>query len=83
MINDKGNGEVELRDCTAMLNRSGEQAATIGFNEAHGLWQSVVLHREEMECFCPTKEMAFAAWNEDFDSETGFPRSTSSGSPDV
>ena len=70
-----------MLDCTAMLNSSGEQVATIGLNEAYKLWQIVVLQREEMEFFFPTKEMAFAAWNAEFDCETGFPRSTSAGSP--
>jgi hypothetical protein len=43
-----------MRDSTAMFNRSGVQVAAIGFNEAHGLWQIVVLQREELEFFCPT-----------------------------
>ena len=51
-----------------------EQVATIGLKEACGLWQIVVLPRKEMEFFCPAKEIAFAVWNGDFDSETGFPR---------
>jgi hypothetical protein len=72
-----------MRDCTVMWNRSGEQVATIGFNEACGLWQIVVLQREEMEFFCPTREVAFAAWQDEFDSETGFPRSATGGIPDA
>jgi hypothetical protein len=70
-----------MRDCTVMGNRSGEQVATIGFNEAGGLWQIVVLQREEIEFFCPTREVAFAAWHDEFDSETGFPRSATGGVP--
>ena len=54
-----------------MFNRSGGQVAATGFNEAHGLWQIVVLRREELEFFCPRKEMAFAAWNDEFDPESG------------
>jgi hypothetical protein len=30
-----------MRDHTALLNKSGEHVATIGFNEAYGLWQIV------------------------------------------
>jgi hypothetical protein len=37
-----------MRDCTVMCNRSGEEVATIGFDEACGLWQIVVLQREEI-----------------------------------
>lgn len=55
-----------MRDSTAMFNRSGQQVAAIGLNEAHGLWQIVVLQHEELEFFCPTREMAFAAWNDEF-----------------
>ena len=55
-----------MRDSTAMFNRSGRQVAAIKFNEAHGLWQIVVLQPEELEFFCPTREMAFAAWSVEF-----------------
>jgi hypothetical protein len=72
-----------MRDCTAMFNRAGEQVAAIGFNEAHGLWQIVVLQREELEFFCPTKEMAFTAWNDEFDPESGFPRTATTGPADA
>jgi len=44
-----------------MFNKSGEQIATIGFNESYGLWQIVLVEREEIEFFCPSKEVAFAA----------------------
>jgi hypothetical protein len=71
-----------MRDSTAMFNRSGKQVAANGFNEAHGLWQIVVLQREELEFFCPTREMAFAAWNEEFDPESGFPRTATTGPAD-
>jgi len=64
---------------TSLFNNSAEHAATIGFNESYGLWQIVVVNREETEFFCPSKEVAFAAWKEEFDPETGFPRSTSTG----
>jgi hypothetical protein len=50
------------RDCTEMFNESDEHIATIGFNESYGLWQIVVVQRKEMEFFCPSKEVAFAAW---------------------
>ncbi len=72
-----------MRHSTAMFNRPGEQVAVIGFNESHGLWQIVVLRREELKCFCPTREMAFAAWNEEFDRESGFPRTTTTGPVDA
>ena len=55
----------------------------IGFNEGYGLWQIVVLQREEIEFFCPTKELAFAAWNKEFDAETGFPQTAAIGPPDA
>jgi hypothetical protein len=72
-----------MGQCTVMRNRSGQQVATIGFNEACGLWQVVVLQREEIEFFCPTREVAFAAWHDEFDPETGFPRSATVGMPDA
>ncbi len=50
-----------MRDCTEMFNESGEHIATMGFNESYGLWQIVIVQRKEMEFFCPTKEVAFAA----------------------
>ncbi len=71
-----------MRDSVAMFNGSGKQVAAIGLNEAHGLWQIVVLQDEELEFFCPTREMAFAAWNEEFDRESGFPRTTTTGPAD-
>jgi hypothetical protein len=72
-----------MRDTTAVFDRSGEQVAAIGSNENHGLWQIVVLQREELEFFCPTREMAFAAWNEEFDPESGFPRTATIEPADV
>jgi len=72
-----------MRDCTEMFNGSGDHIATIGFNESYDLWQIVVVQREEIEFFCPTKEVAFAAWNDEFDPETGFPRATATGQPDA
>ena len=75
--NVEGKSEGEMRDCTTVFNGSGEHVATIGFNESHGLWQIVVVQREALEFFCPSKEVAFAAWHDEFDPETGFPRSTS------
>jgi hypothetical protein len=78
-----GRSEVMMRDSTAVFNRSGKQVAAIGFNEAHGLWQIVVLQCEELEFFCPTREMAFAAWNEEFDSESGFPRTATTRPEDA
>jgi hypothetical protein len=53
-----------MRDCTEIFSESGEHIATIGFNESYGLWQIAVVQREEMEFFCPSKEVAFAAWQE-------------------
>lgn len=64
-----------MRDCTALCNKAGEHVATTGFNEAFGLWQIVVVNREGMEFFCPSKEIALAAWHDEFDPETGFPKS--------
>jgi hypothetical protein len=40
-------------------------------------WQTVVVQRKEMGFFCPSKEVAFAAWHDEFDPETGFPQSAS------
>jgi hypothetical protein len=62
-----------------MFNRAGEQVATIRFNETCGLWQIVSLQRQEIEFFCPTKDVAFAAWHEEFDPESGFPKSAAPG----
>jgi hypothetical protein len=70
-----------VKDHTAIFNKSGEHVATIGLNEAYGLWQIVVVEREELEFFCANKEVAFAAWNDEFDPETGFPRSMAGGLP--
>jgi hypothetical protein len=72
-----------MHDCTEMFNESGEHIATIGFNEFCGFWQIVVVQREEIEFFCPNKEVAFAAWNDEFDPETGFPRATATGQPNA
>lgn len=51
-----------------MVNQAGEHIATIGFNEACGLWQIVIVQSREVEFFCPTREVAFAAWREEFES---------------
>jgi hypothetical protein len=72
-----------MRDQTEMFSRSGEHVAMISFNEAYGLWQIIVVQREAIEFFCPTKALAFAAWREEFDSETGFPRATATGMPEA
>jgi len=72
-----------MRDSVALRNKAGEHVATIGFNEACGLWQIVVVNRKEMEFFCPSKEIAFAAWHDEFDPETGFPKSMSTGPYDA
>lgn len=68
-----------MRDCTVLCNKAGEHVATIGFNEACGLWQIVIVNRQAIEFFCPSKEIAFAAWHDEFDSETGSPKSSSTG----
>jgi hypothetical protein len=70
-----------VRDHTAIFNKSGEHVVTIGLNEAYGLWQIVVVQREELEFFCADKEVAFAAWHDEFDPETGFPRSMAGERP--
>jgi hypothetical protein len=62
-----------MRAQTAIFKRSREHVATIGFNEACGLWQIVVALREEIEFFCPTSEVAFATWNDEFTRKL-FPR---------
>jgi hypothetical protein len=64
-----------MRECTEMFTQSCEHVATIGFNEFYGLWQIVVVQRKEMEFFCPSKEVAFSAWRDEFDAETGLPQS--------
>ena len=68
-----------MRDSTVMVNRAGEHVATIGFNEACSLWQIVIVQCKEIEFFCPTRELAFVAWRDEFDPETGFPKSQSTG----
>jgi hypothetical protein len=60
-----------VRDHTAIFNKSGKHVAIIGLNEAYGLWQTVIVQREELELFCANKEVAFAAWHDEFDPETG------------
>jgi hypothetical protein len=60
-----------------MFNKSGAHIATIGFNESYGLWQIVIAQRKEMGFFCPSKDVAFAAWHNEFDPETGLPQSPS------
>jgi hypothetical protein len=70
-----------MQDHAAIFNKSGEHVATIGFNESFGFWQIVLVQREEIEFFCPTMEVAFAARHDEFDPETGFPRTTATGQP--
>ena len=72
-----------MRDETAIVNKLGKHIATIGFNESCGFWQIVIVHREAIEFFCPSKEVAFAAWHDEFDPETGFPRPSASRLPDA
>jgi hypothetical protein len=52
---------------------------TIGFNESYVLWQIVPLQRQEIEFSCPPEDVAFAAWHEEFDPESGFPNSAAPG----
>lgn len=68
-----------MREKTEIRNSRGEHIATIGLNDASGLWQIVVIGSKEVEFFCATKEMAIAAWDEEFDPETGFPRRVAPG----
>jgi hypothetical protein len=63
-----------VRDHTTIFNSSGKHVATIGLNDAIGMWQIVAVERRDMEFFCPNKELAFAAWYDEFDPETGLPR---------
>jgi hypothetical protein len=42
-----------------------------------GLWQIVVEQHREIEFFRASKEVAFAAWHDEFDPETGYPQSAS------
>jgi hypothetical protein len=65
-----------VRDFTTIFNSSGDHIATIGLNDAHKLWQLVVVRCPEMEFFCPDRDTAFAAWHDEFDSETGLPART-------
>lgn len=63
-----------MKSVTTIFNASGEHIATIGLNEACGMWQIAVVRQPHIEFFCPTKEVALAAWHEEFDPETGIPR---------
>lgn len=63
-----------MREKTEILNSRGEHIATIGLNDAVGLWQIIVVRSKEFEFFCLTKETAIAAWDEEFDPETGLLR---------
>ena len=62
------------RDPTAIVYRAGEHAATVGFDQSCRLWQIVIA--KEIQFPCPTRELALAAWRDEFDPETGFPRSS-------
>jgi hypothetical protein len=55
-----GKGEVAMHDNTAIFNTSGEHVANIGFDESFGLWQIVVVEREEIKFLCSSKEVTFA-----------------------
>jgi hypothetical protein len=72
-----------MRDTTPMFNRSGEHVATIRFNESCFLWQILVMRQPEIEFFCLTKDVGFAAWHEEFDPESGFPKSAAPGIVDA
>ena len=61
-----------------LFSQLREHVRTTGFNDSNGLWQTVA-HRQEVESFCPPKELAFTVCCEQFDSETGFRRPTLSG----
>jgi len=52
-----------------------DHVRTMGFNDSYGLWQTVA-HWQEVESFCPAKELAFTVCCEQFDSEAGFRRPT-------
>jgi len=61
-----------------LFSQLREHVRTTGFNDSNGLWQTVA-HRQEVESFCPPKELAFTLCCEQFESETGFRRPTLSG----
>ena len=77
MHNDEEKGEVARCGIAPQCSTgSGEHIATIGFNDFYCVWQIVVVRHEEIEFFYPSKDVAFAAWHDKFDPESGFPRST-------
>jgi hypothetical protein len=59
-----------MRDATTIRNKSGEHVATIGFNEGLGASQILIVRRKDLEFFCPSKEIAFMAGQEECDPET-------------
>jgi hypothetical protein len=65
-----------MRDCTEMFNESGEHSDD---RIQRILWPLADrgCAAKEIEFFCPSKEVAFAAWHDEFDPETGFPQSAS------
>jgi hypothetical protein len=65
-----------MRETTTILSKSGVHVATIGFNEGLEAWQILIVRRNDLEFFCPSKEIPFMSWHEEFDPETGFPRSS-------
>lgn len=48
---------IMMRDCTSLCNKAGEHVATIGFNHVFGLWQIVVVKREEMNSSVRRKKL--------------------------
>jgi len=70
-------------DLTPIFNKSGKHVATIGFDESCGFGQIALVERASLEFFCPSREIAFAAWHDEFDPETGLPRPAASGRTDA
>jgi hypothetical protein len=52
-----------MRDTTTILSKSGVHVATIGFNEGLEAWQILIVRRNDLEFFCPSKEIAFMSWH--------------------
>jgi len=65
-----------------LFSKLKEYVRTMEFNDSSGRWKTVA-QRQEVESFCPPKELAFTVWCEQFDSETGFRRPTLSGLSDA
>jgi hypothetical protein len=72
-----------MRDSTAVFNRQENKWLRLGSTKPMDSGKSWCCGGKNLNSFCPTKEMAFAAWNEELDPESGFPRTATTGPADA